>query len=274
MRITGLLIAFMALSLFVLPGLTAQEKKGDDAKAEKKDTKDEKKDAKDEKKDAKDEKKDPEKTDPEKKDPPKEKEKKEKKPVEEKPEHGPVVKTKIISMKADSAHEFTVEVSMPDPTKIAAVQMWSMQQIFNISRTQNAAQRAQQMYQYQMQLAIKQANETTTMKPFEVRAAEKCKVRMMYPPVQYDDAGNLKKYTQKELAAMKANSKLPGFPADFDLLKTGQYVELYMAKPPPAAKSTGTPPPMKKKKMEDDPDVPVAVPEVVMIVIWAEPMGR
>src|SRR5260370_13241295 len=119
MRITGLLIAFMALSLFVLPGLTAQEKKGDDAKAEKKE-------AKDEKKDAKDEKKDPEKTDPEKKNLPKEKEKKEKKPVEEKPEHGPVVKTRIISMKPDSAREFTVEVAMPDPMKVFEVQQWTM----------------------------------------------------------------------------------------------------------------------------------------------------
>src|ERR1700686_3831026 len=164
MRITGLLIAFMAMSLFVLPAMTAQEKKGDDAKAEKKDAKaekkdakDEKKDAKDEKKDAKDEKKDPEKSDPEKKDPPKEKEKKEKKPVEEKPEHGPVVKTKIISMKQDSARDFTVEIGMPDPQKMMAVMNWSQQQMFNISRTANPVQRAQQMYQYQMQLAMKQA---------------------------------------------------------------------------------------------------------------------
>src|SRR5438876_105288 len=186
MRTTGLLIAFLALSLFVLPGLTAQdEKKGDDAKAEKKD-------AKDEKKDAKDEKKDPEKTDPVKKDLPKEK--KEKKPVEETPEHGPRVKTRIISMKPDSAHEFTVEVAMPDPQKIAALQFWSQQQMFSISQTQNAAQRAQQMYQYQTQLAQKQATETVTMKAVDVRASEKCKVRMMNPPVQYDDAGNLKKY--------------------------------------------------------------------------------
>jgi hypothetical protein len=247
LRHAGLIVGFLAVALFALPGLTAQEK----------------------------DKKDPDKADPEKKDPPV-KEKKEKKPVEEKPEHGPVFKTKIISMKQDSARDFTVEVPMPDPQKIASLQMWSFQQMQSLMGG-DPRTRAQRLYQYQMQLAQKQANETTTMKPVEVRATEKCKVRIMYPPVQYDDAGNLKKYSPKELAAMKTNSKLPGFPADFDLLKTGQWVELYLVKPAPPAKGSAGTTPMKKdpkKKMEDDPDVPLAVPEVVMIVIWAEPMGR
>ena len=77
-----------------------------------------------------------------------------------------------------------------------------------------------------------------------------------------------------ELAALKAKSKLPGYPADFDLLKTGQWVELYLAKATPAPKGSAPPMNPKKKKMEDDPDVPMTVPEVVLIVIWAEPMGR
>lgn len=252
MKYSGLIIAFLAVSLFILPGLTAQEKKGDDAKADKKDAKDEKKD------DAKDTEKP--------------KEKKEKPPVEEKPEHGAIVKTKIVSMKADSARDFTIEVAMPDPQKIQNLQMWSFQQMQSLMGG-DPKTRGQRMYQYQMQLAYKQMNETTTMKPFEVRAAEKCKVRMMYPPVQYDDAGNLKKWTAKDLAALKAKSKLPGYPADFDLLKTGQWVELYLAKPAAAPKGSGTTV-AKKKKNDDDPDVPMAVPEIVMIVIWAEPMAR
>jgi hypothetical protein len=255
MKYSGLVIAFFAACLFVLPSLTAQEKKGDDAKADKKDI------------DAKD---------PEKKDTPKEpKEKKEKKPVEEKPEHGAVIKTKIVSMKADSARDFTIEMAMPDPQKIASLQMWSFQQMQSLMGG-DPRTRGQRMYQYQMQLAIKQANETTTMKPFEVRAAEKCKVRTMFLPLEYDDTGKIKKRTRQELAELKGKSKLPGYPADFDLLKIGQYVELYLAKPAaapkgsaPAAKNKN-----KKKKDEDDPDVPIAVPEVVMIVIWAEPMGR
>jgi len=67
-------------------------------------------------------------------------------------------------------------------------------------------------------------------------------------PWSTTSSGQRKKRTQKELAALKANSKLPGYPADFDLLKTGQWVELYMAKPPPAHCQSATPPPMKKRR--------------------------
>jgi hypothetical protein len=241
MRYVGLFTGLLAVTFFVLPGLTAQEKKKDGDKTEAKD-------------------KDP--------DPPK----KEKTPVEQTPEHGPVMKTKIISMKTDSAREFTIEVPMPDPQKIANLQMWSMQQMMGIMQEKNPVQRAQRMYQYQMQMQQKQATETVTMKPVDVRATETCKVRMMYPPVQYDDNGNLKKWTQKELTKLKANSKLPGFPAEFDMLKTGQWVEVYLAKPAPMSKDKG--PPMKKKKDEDAPDVLEMRADIVMIVIWAEPMGR
>jgi len=272
MRYAGLLTGFLALTLFVLPGLTAQEKKDDDAKADK-GAKVDKKDADKKDPDKKDaDKKDPDKKDPDKKDTPKEKKEKEKKPIEEKPEHGAVLKTKIISMKQDSARDFTVEVPMPDQQKIFDLKVWTAQQMQSIAQSPNPQTYAQRMATFQQQMAQKN---TYSMKPVEVRAAEKCKVRMMYPPVVYDDAGNLKKWTTKDLAPLKANSKLPGFPADFDLLKTGQWVELYMAKPAAAPKGSATPAPKeKKKKMEDDPDVPMAVPEVVMIVIWAEPMGR
>src|SRR2546423_4130973 len=99
MKRTGMLIGFLALSILLLPALTAQEKK-DDPKADKKEAKDDKKDA---------DKKDPDKTDPE---------KPVKKKPEEKPEHGPVLKTKILSMKADSAREFDIEVMMPDPQQM------------------------------------------------------------------------------------------------------------------------------------------------------------
>ncbi len=259
MRSTGLLLGFFALSLFLLPALTAQEKKAD------------KKDVADEKKETKDEKKDPDK--PEKK----EAAVKEKKPPEEKLQHGAVVKAKIISMKPDSAHDFTIEWPMPDPQKIMNLQMWQTQQMISIMQDRNPVNRTQRMYQFQMQLAQKQANETYTMKPVDVRATDDCKVRIMYPPVQYDDSGNLKKWTKKELDKLRAGSKLPGYPADFDLLKTGQFVELYLAKPHPSLPSKEKNPKVaaKKKKDEDAPDpMEIARPEVVMIVIWAEPMGR
>jgi FtsZ-interacting cell division protein ZipA len=261
MRFVGLLIGLLALTVVLLPGLTAQEKEKDKAG------------------DAKAEKKDADKKDADKKDPGQEKKEaatKEKKPVEEKPEHGPVLKTKIVSMRPDSARQFTIEVPVPDVQKMAAVQLWSAQRMQQIMATPNPQQRALQMYQFQMQLSQKQANETTSLKAVDLKASENCKVRSMIPPVEYDDAGNLKKRTKSQLDALRGNSKLPGYPSDFDMLKPGQYVEVYLAKPPKtAAKEKVDKAALKKKKMDDDlPDHLAEMPEVVMIVIYAEPMGR
>jgi hypothetical protein len=246
-----MLFGFLALAVFLLPALTAQEKK-DDAKAEKKDAGDDKKETV------------------------KEKKEKEKKPVEEKPEHGPVVKTKIISMKPDSARDFTIEVPMPDPQQMFQLQQWQAQQMRHIATAPNPRDYAIRMAQYQQQLAQKQASGAGySMKPVDVRASENCKVRIMHPPVQYDDAGNLKKWTKKELDALKGNSKLPGYPADFDMLKSGQFIEVYLAKVHGSPKDKWQGPNDKKgKKKDDDPPEPMPEmrPEVVMIVIWGEPM--
>jgi hypothetical protein len=238
MRFTGLLIGFLSVSLVLLPSLTAQEKEKD--------------------------KKDPDKTDTEK--PAKKK--------EEKVDHGPVLKSKIISMKPDSAHDFTIEVPMPDPQQMYNMQVWQAQQMASIAQARNPAEYAQRSASYQQQMAMKVARgEGYRMTPVDMRATESCKVRMMYPPVQYDDAGNLKKWSKKELDTLKAGSKLPGYPSDFDMLKTGQIVEVYLAKQHGSPKDKWQGPKQKKKKDEDPPDpMPEMRPEVVMIIIWAEPM--
>jgi hypothetical protein len=259
MRYAGTVCGFLALTLFLLPALPAQEKKGD-AKA------DEKKEP--EKKETVKEKKEPEKKETV-------KEKKEKKPAEEMPEHGPVVKTRILSMRPESSRDFTIEVPMPDPQQMYQLQVWQAQQMQQIATAPNAQQYAQRMAQYQMQLAQKQASGAGyTKKPVDVRAAESCKVRIMKPQDRYDDTGNIKKWTKKELDALKANSKLPGFPGDFDMLKPGQYVEVYLAKAHGSPKDKWAGPKDKKKKKDDDPPEPMPEtrPEVVMIVIWGEPM--
>jgi len=243
MKYFGMVFGFLAVTALVLPGLTAQEKDKKADKAEKKEGD--------------------------------ELPKKEKKPVEEKPEHGQVVKTKILSMRPDSAREFTIEMQMPDPQKVFNFQNWQAQHLQSISTSANPTQYAQRMAAYQQQLPAQQAS-IYTMKPFDVRAAEGCKVRTMFPPVQYDDAGNLKKWNKKELEAMKKGSKLPGYPSDFDALKTGQYIELYLAKVHKEKEKgvTKTLPAKDKKKKDDDDPIMDKGPEVVMIVIYTEPMGR
>jgi hypothetical protein len=65
------------------------------------------------------------------------------------------------------------------------------------------------------------------------------KVRTLSPPVDYDDKGNVKKYTAKELKKLRGKGNLPGYPADFDSLREGQAVKVYLAKPKAAKKKAG-----------------------------------
>jgi hypothetical protein len=265
MKLLGTMIAFLALSVLLLPALTAQDAKKDDAKKDevKKDEakKDEKKDPekKDEAKKDKDEKKDPEKNKGE----PKTEKKKEEKLV-----YGQVLNGKRLARIADnSAREFAIDMPELDPMKVFQFQQWQQQQMLSIAQQTNPQQRAQQMFNYQRDLAMKQANPQTlhNMKPFDLRAVEDIKIRTMFPPVQYDDQGNLIKWTPKKIAEMRAKDKLPGFAAELDALKVGQYVDVYLAKQAPMAKT-----PLPKKKGVDD-DIPAIVrPDVVMIVVIQE----
>ena len=93
-----------------------------------------------------------------------------------------------------------------------------------------ATARAQQMAKYQVQLARKN-NEVSSPKDMDLRAADNCKIRSQFPPTEFDDKGRPKVWKQKELSALKGNSKLRGYPADFDRLNVGQTVTAYLAKP-------------------------------------------
>jgi hypothetical protein len=268
MRTMGRSIAFLALILFLLPALTAQEKK-DAVKKEDEKKVEEKKDAKDPAK--KDEAKDPEKKEEKKAEEKKEKKKKD----EEKVEYGQKITTKILSMRPESNHEFTVELQEIDPERVYQFNQWKTQRMIQIAQQTNPYQRQQQMLQFQIEMQRKSATDVYKSKPVDVRAVENVKVRSLTPPIEYDDQGNLKKWTQKQLAALRANSKLPGFPTELDNLKVGQTVELYLVKAAAPTKGS-TPAPAPKKKAADDDDIPapMARPEVVMIVIIQEPQGR
>lgn len=64
----------------------------------------------------------------------------------------------------------------------------------------------------------------------KVMTVDDVKVRTKNPPIAYDDKGNKKKYTTKELKELKGDSKLPGYSADFDALKTNQYVQITLVR--------------------------------------------
>jgi len=65
----------------------------------------------------------------------------------------------------------------------------------------------------------------------KVMTVDDVKVRTKNPPVQYDDKGNKKKYTQKELQELRgSDKKLPGYTAGFEDLKTNQYVQVTLVR--------------------------------------------
>jgi hypothetical protein len=195
-------------------------------------------------------------------------------PPEEKVVYGQyVANVKLKQVDANSQKDFAIELLLPDPVKVFQVEQWKAQEIFNISRQTNVLNRQRAMANYQMQLAQKNV---MSPKDFQVRAADDIKVRTNFPPTEYDDKGNLKRWTAKELKALKGNSKLPGYPAEYDALRPGQIIDVYMAKQSLPTKNTPLAKNKAKLKVEEDAVEPDNRPKVVMIVIKldAQPAQR
>jgi hypothetical protein len=189
-----------------------------------------------------------------------------KKDLEEKLLQHPALTGRVKRMDANSARDFTIDVPQVDPLKVYQLNMWKMNEMNRILRIpfNQPVQRAQQLALYNFQLARKENTEIYTPKEMDLRAVDGCKVRAMAPPTEFDDKGRLKTFTQKELSALRGNSKLPGYAADFDRLNVGQTVTVYLAKTKDQPRREAGAP---KKKNPDDDD---AKPEVVLIVIVQE----
>jgi hypothetical protein len=255
MKRIGLLIGFLTVLVFLLP-LTAQ--------------------------DAKDAKKDAAKKEVDKKDDAKKDEKK----TTEKLVYGGKFRTKIHGIKGETNREYSIEIQEVDPNKVADVQRWSLtrqqqlsQQYANAIKQKDggAALRNWMRDSNNYQIELSKKNVYTT-KNMDVRAADNAKVRTMIPPIEFDDAGFQKKWTKKELDALRDKTPLllyegekriglaPGFATDFDAIKQGQYVDIYM---PKAAKKDE-----KKKKTDDDPPPAKDRPEFLLIVILPDTGGK
>jgi hypothetical protein len=196
---------------------------------------------------------------------------------EEKVKYGGTLLGKLKQMEANSQKDFTLTVTIylkePDPgqqqnlinlnnqlrNQIAQLNQYILNKDRNNAiATQNAiAQTRVQIAQTQNLLFRKKE----VSQDFELRAADTVKVRSNFPPVEYDDKGNLKRWTAKELKALKGNSKLPGYPAEYDALRPGQGIQVYLAKalPTKSPKGLKTEEPMETMR-----------PDVVMILIVQE----
>ena len=138
-------------------------------------------------------------------------EKEDKGKPEEYPYFQSAVEAKIRRVSGPNQDEFTIEVKMIDPMKVAKFQEWQTKQLIEINSAKTAKEQVEKAVEYQKELPKRQVD-IFTNKEFEVRAAEKIKVRTMDPPLEYDDKGFIKQWTAKELAAIKGNTEAAGLP--------------------------------------------------------------
>jgi hypothetical protein len=101
------------------------------------------------------------------------------------------------------------------------------------------------MVNFEVQQARAEANlfqVVTATQKVEFQAEENVKVRIKDLPQDFDDKGNIKKYTREELAELKGKDKnLPGYESSIDALKVGQVVQVTLGahkKPRPSSSSS------------------------------------
>ena len=88
------------------------------------------------------------------------------------------------------------------------------------------------------------------------------KVRLAQPPEAFDDKGNIKKYTAKELKELKGPDNLPGYTGTLDDVKTNQLVLVSLA----ASRARAARSPREKDgdKMLDK-DTPLVIRMIVVL---------
>lgn len=139
---------------------------------------------------------------------------------------------------------------------------------------QLAAQIQQQQARYELSL-YKVAN---VSKDIQFQAAEDMKVRLKKPPADFDDKGNIKKYTAAELKELKGpNPSLPGYQADLPDLKVGQTVQVSLGRHKTAPKTGTTKPagspddsPGKEDKEDKDPIKEKKVQARMILIVTAD----
>jgi hypothetical protein len=111
-------------------------------------------------------------------------------------------------------------------------------------------------------------------KEFSMETVDNFLVRRLNPPFEYDDKGNIKKYTKEELDKMKGKDKnVVGYEAKVEDLQAGQIVRVYPAKPKAKPKDDNAP---KADKNDDNnkdkiaADMPPDPPQVRLILILAD----
>jgi hypothetical protein len=178
---------------------------------------------------------------------------------------------KLTNLDANSPSDFIVQAKMPEPNPDGInhmnrlqLQLAQQQQQFAQARDFNGRQNAANAIQRtQLEIVQAQAN-LVRYKDVDVRlrAADNMQVRWANPPPDYDEKGNLKKYTKEELKALRGTEGLPGYKGDRDVLQQGQYVRVYLK--PSAAANKYVPKTTTKGKKKAPAPTPITPPDDVV----------
>jgi hypothetical protein len=193
----------------------------------------------------------------------------------------------VVQDTGDSTGQFVVRVILRHLEANPSAHEEYIRQQEKILRRQDAilkspdiAQRSaqmQQLYQEIVGLLEREANlfkVKEVEQDVELKLAEDVKVRTAVPAKAYDDKGNIKRYTAKELRELRGKQNLPGYAAEVGDLQVGQRVAVKVAvrrrNPPP--KKPGKDEAPKESSLKDmPPPVDESKPLAVLIVI-ADPM--
>ena len=129
-----------------------------------------------------------------------------------------------------------------------------LQNYLKAQTPQQALQAQAQMYEL-----------ATTQKQVELTAADDFKVRMGHPPPKFDDKGRARRYTQKELQELRGNDRLPGFPAEFSDIKSGQIVQVTLLQSKSGSRPVKRPKEAEAEAADDN------LPKMSRIIIVADP---
>ncbi len=209
-----------------------------------------------------------------------------------------VVEGKVGTVEGSSkGFTFIYEYTTLEPRKNAGKglnrqQQQLLRQLRQIQKTRNPIQQQLKLQQFYARLQLqgvttadlsKFFNTKTVRKDFDLQATEEVKVRLKKLPVEYDDKGNVKKYTAKEKEELKGKGKdrsLPGYQGTWDNVAEGQKVKVYLkakkkkakkAKDKEEAKDKEAAKDKLGKDKDDDEDLDDSKPLVTMIIIQEEP---
>jgi len=128
------------------------------------------------------------------------------------------------------------------------------------------------MQAQQAMMRAQQSMYTTKMEDVELLMKDDVKIRQMNPPESFDDKGNKKKYSTKELKDLKGDdAKSPGYPAEYSDLVSQSIVTLTLMNKPKKAGVSGKATGLVGIAEKNDPEVARELrPKIASIMI----MGR